>query len=101
MQRLSWLNRPDSGPVTLSNHSVSRAPPLPRVAGNVLVFPERFFLTQISAFAAGRDSRATATHPGIHLFPSGELVTGDYQSKASSDSSTSAFTVSALAINSV
>ena len=58
--------------MSLSNHTDGRAPPLSGVAGNVLVFPERFFLTQISAFAAGRDSRATATHLGIHLFPSGD-----------------------------
>ena len=57
--------------MTLSNQTVSRAPPLPGVAVNVLVLLERIFLTRISAFAAGRDSRATEPHPGMHPFPSG------------------------------
>jgi hypothetical protein len=72
MQWLNWLNRADSGPVTISNQTVSRAPPLPGVAGNVLVIHERIFLTQISSFVAGRDSRATETHHDIHLSPSGD-----------------------------
>jgi hypothetical protein len=68
---MQWSNRRGSGPVTISNQTVSRAPPLPGVARNVLVIHERIFLTQISSFVAGGNSRATGTHHDIHLSPSG------------------------------
>jgi len=42
------------------------------IVGNVLVLVKRILLTQICSFVAGRDSRAIGTHPGIHLFPSGD-----------------------------
>ena len=51
---------------------------MPGVAGNVLILPERIFLTRISSFAAGRDSRTTETHPGIHLFPPGDSARPEY-----------------------
>lgn len=59
-RRLGRWYRTATGPPCLVSRATS------------LVFPERFFLTQTSAFAAGRDARATATHPGIHPFPSGD-----------------------------
>jgi len=69
---LNWANRPNPGPVTLSNQTASRAPPFPGVPGNVLVLPERISLTQRSASEVSGDSRATDTHPGVHLFPSSD-----------------------------
>lgn len=66
--------RPDFNPVIRLNQTASRAPPLPGVIGNVLLFYERIFLSRMWSFVAGRGSRVTESRPGIRPFPSGARV---------------------------
>ena len=59
MRRPNRRKRPDFNPVIRPKQNTSRAPPLPGVIGNVLMFYKRFFMSRIGSFVAGRGSQVT------------------------------------------